>query len=162
MLIVSDTSPIINLAAINHLYLLPELFGRIIIPQIVYQEIVIDGAGESGSDDIQTAQWVEVQSCTNQDIITLLSNELDPGEAEAIALALELNADYLLIDEKDGRQKALDYHLKPLGVLGILLRAKDARLISDISLLMDRLRSEAGFYIHQSLYDQVKRIAKES
>lgn len=161
MLIVSDTSPIINLAAINHLYLLPELFSRIIIPQIVYQEIVIDGAGEPGSDDIQTAKWVEVQSCTNQDIINLLNNELDPGEAEAIALAIELNADYLLIDEKDGRQKALDYHLKPLGVLGILLRAKEARLISTISPLMDRLRSEAGFYIHQSLYDQVKRIAKE-
>ncbi len=161
MLIVSDTSPIINLAAINHLHLLPELFGQIIIPQMVYQEIVIDGAGEPGSDEIQTAQWVEIQRCTNQDIINILSNELDPGEAEAIALALELNADYLLIDEKDGRQKALDYHLKPLGVLGILLRAKEAHLISDICSLMDRLRLEAGFHIHQSLYDQVKHIAKE-
>ena len=161
MLIVSDTSPIINLAAINHLYLLPDLFGQIIIPQMVYQEIVIDGAGEPGSDDIQTAQWVKIQNCTNQDLINTLSHELDPGEAEAIALAIELNADYLLIDEKDGRQKALDYHLKPLGVLGILLRAKEARLISAISPLMDRLRSEAGFHIHQSLYEQVKQIAKE-
>ena len=161
MLIVSDTSPIINLAAINHLYLLPELFGQIIIPQMVYQEIVIDGAGEPGSNEIQTAQWVEVQSYKNQDIINILSNELDPGEAEAIALALELNADYLLIDEKGGRLKAIDYHLKPLGVLGILLRAKEARLISDICTLMDRLRSEAGFHIHQSLYEQVKQIAGE-
>ena len=65
MLIVSDTSPIINLAAINHLYLLPDLFGQIIIPQMVYQEIVIDGAGEPGSDDIQTAQWVKIQNCTS-------------------------------------------------------------------------------------------------
>lgn len=161
MLIVSDTSPIINLAAINHLYLLPKLFGRIVIPQMVYQEIVIDGAGEPGSDEIQTAQWVEIQRCTNQDIINILNSELDPGEAEAIALALELDADYLLIDERDGRQKALDYHLKPLGVLGILLRAKEARLISDICTLMDRLRLEAGFHIHQSLYDQVKQIAME-
>ena len=87
MLIVSDTSPIINLAAINHLYLLPELFEQIIIPQMVYQEIVIDGAGEPGSDEIQTAHWVEIQRCTNQDIINILSSELDPGKAEAIALA---------------------------------------------------------------------------
>lgn len=55
MLIISDTSPIINLAAIEHLHLLPDLFSEIIIPYAVYHEVVVKGAGEPGSSDIQSA-----------------------------------------------------------------------------------------------------------
>lgn len=161
MLIISDTSPIINLTVIGHLDLLPKLFGEIIIPQMVYAEIVIDGAGEPGSDEIQNAPWIKVVKNSNRTLVEFLETDLDEGESEAIALAIELNADYLLIDEKLGRQMALNHNIKPLGILGVLLRAKQAKMIDSVTPLMDRLRTEAVFFIHQSLYDFVKQQAGE-
>jgi uncharacterized protein len=161
MLVISDTSPIINLAAIGYLHLLPDLFGEIVIPKAVFQEIVIDGAGESGADEIQSATWIRVVKSKNRVLLKKISNSLDAGESEAIVIDIELKADYLLMDERLGRQIANDYGIKLLGVLGILLRAKNVQLIQSVSELMDKLRDEAGFFIHQNLYKQVKELAGE-
>ena len=128
---------------------------------MVYAEIVIDGAGEPGSDEIQNASWIKVVKNTNHALVQILEKDLDEGESAAIALAIELKADYLLIDEKLGRQIALNHNVKPLGVLGVLLRAKQAKMIDLVTPLMDRLRTEAVFFIHQSLYDFVKQEAGE-
>ena len=128
---------------------------------MVYAEIVIDGAGEPGSDEIQNASWIKVVKNTNHALVQILEKDLDKGESAAIALAIELKADYLLIDEKLGRQIALNHNVKPLGVLGVLLRAKQAKMIDLVTPLMDRLRTEAVFFIHQSLYDFVKQEAGE-
>ena len=161
MLIVCDTSPIINLAIIDHLWLLPKIYGQIIIPQTVYDEIVIAGAGETGADDVRLAKWIEVRNCTINDLWERLKKELDPGEAEAIALAFEIQADRILIDERKGRQKAIELLLKPVGVLGVLLRAKQDNLISEVTPLLDRLMEEADFFIHENLYYEVKALAGE-
>ena len=136
MLIVCDTSPIINLAIIDHLWLLPKIYGQIIIPQTVYDEIVVAGAGEAGADDVRLAKWIEVRHCRINDLWERLKKELDPGEAEAIALAFEIQADRILIDERKGRQKAIELLLKPVGVLGVLLRAKQDNLISEVTPLI--------------------------
>ena len=161
MLIVSDTSPVINLAVIDQLDLLPKLFREIIIPQAVYDEIVTKGAGLPGSKEVASAHWIIKKSCSNQKLLAMLLTELDPGEAEAIALAVELNADYLLIDEILGRAKAQSYQLKPLGVLGILLRAKSVGLIASVKDSMDDLRSKANFFIHSNLYNHILALAGE-
>jgi len=161
MIIVSDTSPIINLAAIGHLHLLPDLFAEVVIPQAVYHEIVILGAGEPGAQEIMKASWVKVVGATNQLLLPKLLHELDPGEAEAIALALDLHADYILMDEATGRNIALSYNLQPLGVLGILLRAKQKQLVSLVCPLMDRLQSEANFFIDRNLYQHIRAAANE-
>jgi predicted nucleic acid-binding protein len=97
----------------------------------------------------------------NRVLLKKISNSLDAGESEAIVIAIELKADYLLMDERLGRQIANDYGIKLLGVLGILLRAKNVQLIQSVSELMDKLRDEAGFFIHQNLYKQVKELAGE-
>ena len=68
MLIVCDTSPIINLSIIDHLWLLPKIYGQIIIPQTVYDEIVIAGAGEAGADEARLAKWIEVRNCKINDL----------------------------------------------------------------------------------------------
>jgi uncharacterized protein len=161
MLIVSDTSPIINLAIIDHLWLIPTLYQQIILPQTVYDEIVIDGAGQAGADEIRLATWIEVRNTKNFALHAQLNTELDPGEAEAIALAVELNADRILIDEKLGRQKAIHLALKPVGILGVLLRAKQDGHISLVQPLMDRLIDEANFYIHPKLYQDILTAAGE-
>lgn len=161
MLIVSDTSPIINLATIGHLHLLPDLFKEIVLPTAVFHEIVVVGAGEPGAEEIKNASWVKVIPTTDQILLLQLLQNLDPGEAEAIVLAVELHANYILMDEATGRGIALFYKLQPLGVLGILLQAKQQNLITAVTPLMDRLQSEANFYIDESLYQRIKNAANE-
>lgn len=155
MLIVSDTSPIVNLAQIHHLHLLPDLFDEIIIPDAVFREITIQGAGEPGDKEIREAKWVRILPVTSSELLQKLKTELDPGEAEAIVLALELHADYILMDESMGRTVAKQYHLNTLGLLGVLIRAKSQGLVPAVQPLMDRLRAEANFFIHKDLYQQV-------
>ncbi len=161
MLVVSDTSPVINLAVIGHLWLLPKIYGQIILPQSVYKEIVIDGANEPGAKEVSLASWVEVRNCQQSSLWERLKTELDPGEAEAIALAVEINADRILIDESMGRQKATELTLKTVGVLGVLLRAKQDGYILEVKPLLDRLVNEADFYVHKKLYLEVIALAGE-
>ena len=161
MLIVSDTSPLINLAAIGQLNLIPQLFGSVILPQAVFNEITISGKGKAGAIDIQNANWVVIKQCKNQSFVNKLLADLDLGEAEAIALAIEIGTTTVLIDESDGRAMALLYQLKPIGILGILLEAKSKNYIPSIQPLMDDLRNIAGFYIAQPLYNRVLTLAGE-
>lgn len=155
MVIVSDTSPIVNLASIGRLDLLPTIFGKVYIPFAVFEEITITGSGQPGAEEIQTASWIEIRNCSDQNLLHQLLLELDPGESESIALAIELNTPNLIIDEKDGRDVALRYNLKPIGILGILLEAKKMGLISSVRQCMDDLKTIAGFYIAESLYYKI-------
>jgi len=161
MVVVSDTSPIINLAMIGQLDLLPILFRQIIIPQAVFDEIVTSGAALPGAKEIQEAGWIEVRTPKDQSLIESLLAELDPGESEAIALALEIGAGLLLMDEYLGRNAARNRNILPLGILGILLKAKEQGLLPAVQPLMDALIREAGFYIHTQLYQDVLEMAWE-
>lgn len=161
MIIVSDTSPIINLAIIGELHLIKAIFNKVIIPHAVYHEIVIAGAGLPGAFDIQNADWIEVKQCTNLTLLNQLKNSLHYGEAEAIALALETNANLILIDEDAGRTVALAYGLTVTGTLGILLRAKSQGLIPSIKPLMDALIHNARFFVSSHLYQRILVLAGE-
>jgi predicted nucleic acid-binding protein len=107
VIVISDTSVFTNLAAIGHLHLLQQLYERIFIPTAVYQELTVDPP-VPGTVEVQTLQWLEVCSVSDRAMVEQLQNtaQLDPGESEAIALALEINADLLLIDERRGRTEA--------------------------------------------------------
>ncbi len=161
MIVISDTSPIINLAIIDKLDLLPQLFDTIIIPEAVFNEIVIIGKGLPGSDIIENAKWVEVKACNNRILINSLLDYVQIGEAEALTLALELHADTIIVDEAAARNLAEQFGLNFTGLLGILIKAKEHGLIPSVKPLMDALRTKARFFIHQSLYNQVLKIAKE-
>lgn len=87
--------------------------------------------------------------------------ELDLGESESIVLAIELQTPNLLIDEKDGREVALRYHLKPIGLLGVLLEAKKLNLITSVKSCMEDLQTTAGFFISDALYNHVLKLAGE-
>lgn len=121
MIVISDTSALTNLAAIAHLHLLPQLYDRVIIPEAVYRELADITPPVPGTLEVQIAAWLQVKHVTNHHLVERLQAEvrLDPGESQAIALALELDADLLLIDERRGRAEANRLGLRITGVLGI-------------------------------------------
>ncbi|RUR83118.1 hypothetical protein ACF3DV_29395 [Chlorogloeopsis fritschii PCC 9212] len=93
MIIVSDTSPINNLAAINHLHLLHQLYGTVLIPEAVYQELTDPNFPVAGATEVQTFDWIQTRAVSDRTLVEALSNELDIGEAEAIVLAVEIKAE---------------------------------------------------------------------
>jgi hypothetical protein len=161
MIVVSDASPMINLAIIDQLNLLQKLYGTVVVPQAVYEEIVIEGAGQVGATEVTEADWIKITQSTNRPLLTSLEGELDRGEAEAIVLAFELKADLLLIDERKGRIVANRLGINAIGLLGILVKAKHEGLISTVGLIMDNLKSKAGFWISEELYHYVLQAAGE-
>lgn len=161
MIVISDASILINLAIIKHLELLKALYGKVVIPDAVFNEIVVKGAGKPGAQEIPMLDWIEVKSCQDVNMVNNLLNEIDLGEAEAITLSVEIQANLLLIDEKLGRLKAKEFNVKTIGLLGILLDAKYQGVVSNVTQMMDRLRLEANFRIGETLYQQVKQLAGE-
>lgn len=161
MIVVSDTSPIINLAAIGQLELLRHLYGTITIPQAVYHEIAVRGSQQAGAIEIQTYPWFERRQVRDVALVKYFEQYLDAGEAETIALAIELQASLLLLDERRGRMIARQHGLVLTGLLGVLLVAKQRGYLVAIRPVLNDLRSVAGFWIDQELFTQVLETAGE-
>ena len=134
MVIVSDTSPVTSLIQIGRLELLTQVFGQVVVPKTVYDELC-KVPGQQAVIDQQN--WLFIDHAKDHSHVKILENELDAGEAEAIVLALELKADYLVIDEFKGRSKAEEIGLKIIGSLGVLLQAKQIGLIPAVKPLID-------------------------
>ena len=161
MIVVSNTSPIINLTAVGKLGILRDLYDTIYIPEAVYSEISVIGAGQPGSEEVKAFDWIITQKVSNQTLVKALRIELDRGEAEAIALAIELQSDLLLIDERIGRTVAARFDLKFIGLLGTIIEAKSKGLVESVKPILNDLQTKAGFWISRTLYDHVLKCAKE-
>ncbi len=162
MTVVSDTSPIVNLAAIGHLHLLRDLFGSLTIPEAVYREIVIEGAGRPGAEEVGAADWIATRAVQSPHLARAFEADVHIGEAEALSLAMEMSADWVLLDEQAARRLAASLGLRHTGLLGVLAKAKERSLISALRPLMDALRRDAGFWISQALYDHVLQRTQET
>jgi predicted nucleic acid-binding protein len=121
MKVVSNSGPLINLARVGQFTLLRDLFQHITIPPEVFEEVVVRGGGQPGAGETSSAQWITRGMLEQSDVADILAAELDRGEAEAIALAFQDKADWLLIDERVGRRFAQRVGLKVKGTLGVLL-----------------------------------------
>lgn len=155
MIVVSNTSPITNLAAIEHFELFRRLFGQLHIADGVWTEL---GAGRQawpGRREVEAAPWIERHLVQTEPLIRTLQRDLDRGEAETLVLALELNADLVLMDEREGRRAAQRLGFKVLGVVGMLIEAKRRTLIQNVRPLLDSLREDAGFYLSDAIYHRV-------
>lgn len=158
MIIVSNTSPIIALKSIDKLHLLEDVFQEVIIPRGVSEEL---SKGESSLQRVRDESWIKERRVKDQLALEILTLFLDRGEAEAIILAKEISADRLLIDEKAGRNVSKRLKLKIIGTLGILLLAKEERLIPQIAETIDKLK-ENNFWIGKEVEQQILRKARES
>ena len=162
---ISDASTLIHLAAIGRLILLKEFYGRITVPPAVWKEVVEEGKGRAGASEVEKARedgWIEVVPPGEEGLLRLLKRDLDEGEAEAIALAVERQAEVVFLDESDARRVADVFGLRKTGVVGLLIRAKLAGKLASLRQELDRLREDAGFWIGDSVYRQALAAVGES
>ncbi|WP_297509270.1 DUF3368 domain-containing protein [Thermococcus sp.] len=157
MKVVSNSGPLIALAKVGKLYVLRELFGKIIIPRAVWVEVVEKGRGKPGSDEVASAEWIEVVDVKDKLGVDILRSEIEIGEAEAIVLAKELEADLILLDEKIPRIIAKSLGLNVTGSLAVLFLAWRRGLIDeDMGDLLRELRSKGVYFS-----DEVVKALKE-
>jgi predicted nucleic acid-binding protein len=123
----------------------------------VWTEVVVGAEGQPGAQAIQNASWIETQGVSKQDLVQALRQDLDGGEAEAIALAVETDSPLLIMDEQHGRARADHFEIPCIGVIGVLVEAKDHGQIQAVRPYLDALREEAGFHIGDQLYHRVLR-----
>ncbi len=161
MIVVSNTSPLTNLAAIGQFDLLHKLYSEIYISNGVWNELNAFERPWPGSKEVAEADWVHRHTVGNHLWVSTLRSDIDRGEAESIVLASELEADIILLDEKEGRNAARRAKLNPVGVIGVLLEAKNKRFISNLRPYLDSLRQLAGFRISESLYIHALNLANE-
>jgi len=161
MIVVSNTSPLTNLAAIGQFDLLRRLYTELHIAEGVWDELNAGGRHWPGRDKVVAADWIQRHSVQNQALITALQRDLDRGESETIALALELGAALVLLDEKEGRRAAERYQLNVVGVVGILLDAKAHGEVSKVRPHLDSLRRVAGFRLRESVYQHALMLSNE-
>ena len=161
MIVVSNTTSLIELASIQRFDLLQHLFGKIYIPQAVYAEAVTAGRKQdAGKQEVAAAAWIETVAVKDQLAVDVLLDELDRGEAETIVLARELGADWVLMDEKKGRRKVTELGLAKIGTVGILLKAKQLGHLPYIRPEVEQLRRQ-GFSLSQRVVDAVLQQAEE-
>ena len=162
MKVISNASVLIGLSSIGMFFLLRERFPEaILVPEAVWREVVDEGAERSGAQEVSAANWIKVQKVNDKGMVRLLRAELDEGEAEAIALAHEMNANLVLLDERDARRVAMRMDLKVLGTVGILLWGKQMGRFVSLRGQLDALRFQGKFRISQRLYDRVLQEAGE-
>ena len=150
MTVVADASPLIGLAKLDHLHLLPWLFGSVTIPEVVYTELVVLGAGLPGSDAFARADWLQVQTVRDRIQVEYLRADLDPGEAEALVLAQETGARFFVVDEARARTVARLLTIPHIGTAGILVLAKQQGHVAQVAPLIDELRNH-NFYLSDRL-----------
>ncbi|MDH5019711.1 DUF3368 domain-containing protein [Halobacterium rubrum] len=152
-LVVSDTSPLLNLALIDRLDLLEAQFSEITVPQQVWGELTDGEDGLEALRGLRDDGFLHLVEVERSDLFVELFHELDLGETAAICYAVKADADLVLLDERDGRRVARRHDLNVTGVIGVLLRGAKTGAV-DLEHELDALR-DAGFWISDGLYSKV-------
>jgi len=148
-IVIADTSCLIVLTRLNAIPVLQSLYGQIYITEEVASEF-----GESLPD------WIKVEMVKDKRYYQILSAMLDPGEASAIALALEMKNVLLIVDEFKGRREAKRLGIEITGTLGVLVKAKQKGLIKELKPVLNQLHL-AGFWISEAISEEMLKQAGE-
>ena len=157
MILIADSSALVALSICQSLDLLEPLFGEVQVPEAVFNEVTISQKSES----IELAKFLKGKVKTVEtNCYVYLDAYADAGETEAMLLYKQINADWLLIDDKRGRKVAMINKIKTIGSLGVLLTAKKKGLISTIRPKLDLL-ARSNLYFSQALRQTVLDMAEE-
>lgn len=162
MIVVADTSVLINLCCVGQDGLFRLLFQEVFIPPEVAVEFTRLASSTSRFASLKLPTEIKQQSPSSWPDAVRAAAGLDSGEAAALALAVEIRADAVLIDERRGYEIAIQLGLRTVGILGILLRAKSAGFLPAVKPVLDALQCDAGFWLSESLRKQVLQVASES
>jgi predicted nucleic acid-binding protein len=144
-IVIVDTSCLIVLSKVSRLEILPKLFGRVLIPTAVFEEVVERGKGRAGSMEVRQANWIDCATVQNMLAVkTLQLNHLGAGESEAIVLSIERAADFLILDDWKARQTAQELSLPVIGTVAVLKKAEEKQLIDDFAAILEEMR-KVGF-----------------
>jgi uncharacterized protein len=158
-LTISNTSPLLYLHLVEHLDLLAQLYGEVFVPPAVEAEL--QAGAERGVDVPQVAAlpWLEIMPLVS-DISIPLVTDLGAGEAEVIALGLEKPDSRLILDDALARRIARLHKLQFTGTVGVIVKAKHAKLLNAVSPVLSALR-DAGLWLSDALVNEVLRQAGE-
>ena len=159
MHIVSNTSPICNLAIVSRLDLLRAKFGSITIPSAVAMELsrLSHAKGAASIHAALAEGWLQVAPVPDRTLLPVLRARMDEGEAEAIELARQTHADLLIIDDAAARTVAQEEGLPYVGIIGLLIEERMAGRIASLKKELERLRTECRFFIAPALEQRVLR-----
>ncbi len=150
MLIVTDAGPLLSFARADRLDLLRDIVGTLIIPEAVYEEIVVRGAGKPGADAVRQAVWLTRATVTDRTFVDQLPSKLHVGERKALALARNRGG-VVLVDEREARRAAQQHGIGHFGSLRVLKEAKDRGIVHEVKPMLDELIA-TGTYISDTLY----------
>ena len=154
MIVVSDTSPICYLLLIDQISILQELYGIVVIPQAVADELNASESPPVVRNWIANPpDWLQIQIVSTSSSSGL--EKLDPGEQEAILLAEQIEAELIILDDKAARQIASERSLRIIGLLGLVKDAAQFGLL-DLRVTFERLQ-EAGFWVAPTLLERLLR-----
>lgn len=146
---VTNTTCLIGLERIGQLDLLPQVFPIVFAPLAVQTEVRI------------AVSWLTVQAVQNPAVVATLMTQMDVGEAEVLALAMELGDVVVILDDKKARRVAEKIGLRVIGTVGMLLRAKRKGVIAEVKPLLTALE-QADFRIADALRQNALRLAEEA
>lgn len=154
--VISNTTPLIGLANIGYLNILQKLYGEILIPQAVWEEI----KSEPARTLVRNSGFIRVCPITDERSKRIFSSRLHAGEVEVMLLAEEMQADLLIMDDNAAKKTAKFMGFKVTGTLGVLLKGKKDGHIHVIKPLMDKM-TEDGFFISERIRQYVLEEANE-
>jgi predicted nucleic acid-binding protein len=160
VIVVADTSVFLNLCSVRREMLLPALFDQVFAPPVVRDEFLVAARRLPRFEGLSFPEWVQLRSPQRLERVPSPLG-LDAGVRAALALALELPADLVLVDEARGRAVARQLGLRVLGILGVLLRAKAAGHLPAIAPVLDELKSRTQFWLSSAAREQILRLAGE-
>ena len=150
-MIVADSGPIIAFSRIGRMDILRRLFGEVIIPNAVYEELAVAGKGKPGAAEVRSSLWIQSREIRYPEGMSEFPAGLHKGEREAIALAHEIGIP-LLIDEKRGRQTAAGMGVFVIGSLAIVAEAHREGIIKDTTSLVQAIL-DSGYWINPEIVE---------
>jgi len=161
VIVISDTSPISNFFKINQLLILQKVYDTLIIPAEVYEELKELSNFGLNPDEIFYQPWIEIKSTFLTPFFFAPEEKIHLGEAAAISLAMELQADYILIDDRKGQLLAIKHRLNPIGTLGTLKIAKEKGIIAEVKDVLGQMISDANYWLSKELYTEFLKNCNE-
>lgn len=155
---VCNATPLVVFARVERFDRLQAVFGRLLVPEAVFREVIVHGAGRPGAIELASASWIEFRRLRNALPSDLRA--IGVGEAEVIALAIELGIDTVVLDDRQGRAVAARRGLVAIGSAGVLVRAKRRGIVELVEPLLGALHA-AGLYLSSEARANALRAAGE-